>query len=122
VPQVTLEYTDNIDEESISFHQLFAELHRALVDAAGVDIGNCKSRAVRLGTYCIGEGEPSNAFVHLAVGILEGRSAEVRRKLSERCLAVLKRHLARALDERKLQVTVEVREMARETYLKTISE
>lgn len=122
MPHVRLEYTRNIDEQQVSFGVLFAELHEVLVDAAGVDVGNCKSRAIGLDTYWIGEGHADNAFVHLEVAVFTGRPVEVRRELGERCLDVLKRHFARALDELQLQLTVQVREMGRETYLKTASE
>ena len=118
MPQVTLEYTGNIDDGAIGFQKLFTELHQMLVDVAGIDIENCKSRATRLTTYRIGEGRSDSAFVHLGVAMLSGRSTEARRKLGERCLAVLKRHFARSPDELKLQITVEVRDMERATYLK----
>jgi len=119
VPHFTLEVTDNIDLPQAGYSDLFAELHRVLVDTVGVDVGNCKSRAIRLDTYRVGEGDPKNGFVHLEVKIFDGRPVELRREVSERCLAVLDKRFSQARQELNAQITVSVEEMERETYRKT---
>ena len=121
MPHITLEYTDNIDQP-IEFRDLFAELHQVLSSVAGISIANCKSRARCLDTYHIGEGKAGNAFVHLEVRLLEGRSAELKREIGERGLEVLKKHFARSLSDRHLQITLEVRDMQRQAYFKAVSE
>jgi 5-carboxymethyl-2-hydroxymuconate isomerase len=119
VPHFTLEVTDNIDLPQAGYSDLFAELHRVLVDTVGVDVGNCKSRAIRLDTYRVGEGDPKNGFVHLEVKIFDGRPVELRREVGERCLAVLDKRFSQARQELNVQITVSVEEMERETYRKT---
>jgi len=121
MPHITLEYTDNIDQP-IEFRDLFAELHQVLASIAGISIANCKSRARCLDTYHIGEGKAGNAFVHLEVRLLEGRSAELKREIGERGLEVLKKHFARSLSDRDLQITLGVRDMQRQAYFKAVSE
>ena len=121
MPHITLEYTDNIDQP-IEFHDLFSELHQVLASVAGINITNCKSRARSLDTYHIGEGEAGNAFAHLEVRLLEGRSAELKREIGERGLEVLKKHFARSLSDRDLQITLEVQDIQRQAYFKAVSE
>jgi 5-carboxymethyl-2-hydroxymuconate isomerase len=121
MPHITLEYTDNIGQP-IEFRDLFAELHQVLASIAGISIANCKSRALSLDTYHVGEGKAGNAFVHLEVQLLEGRSAELKREIAERGLEVLKKHFARSLSDRHLQITLEVRDMQRQAYFKAVSE
>jgi 5-carboxymethyl-2-hydroxymuconate isomerase len=121
MPHIILEYTSNVDRPMNGHSDLFAELHRVLVDILGVDAANCKSRAIRLGTYRVGEGEADAGFVHLEIKVMEGRPVERRREVGERCLAVLYHYFSRARQRLKLQITVHVEEMLRETYLKTSS-
>jgi 5-carboxymethyl-2-hydroxymuconate isomerase len=121
MPHIVLEYTSNVDGPQTGYGNLFAELHRVLVDILGVDVANCKSRAIRLDTYRVGEGEADSGFVHLGIKILEGRPVELRREVGERCLAVLSHHFSRARQKLKLQITVGVEGMERRTYLKTSS-
>ncbi len=117
MPHVTLEYTDNIDQ-TIEFHDLFAELHQVLASTAGINVNNCKSRAIRLHTYHIGEGQTENAFVHLEIRLLQGRPAELKREIGQRGLQVLERHFGPSLGEHNLQITLEVRDMQRQAYFK----
>jgi 5-carboxymethyl-2-hydroxymuconate isomerase len=118
MPHITLEVTGNIDHPQAGYSDLFAALHRVLADAVGVDTANCKSRAIRLDTYRVGDGEAGNGFVHLEVSIFDGRPVELRREVGQRCLAVLEDHFSQARQQLDLQVTVSVKEMERDTYLK----
>ena len=117
MPHVTLEYTNNVDQD-IEFCDLFSELHQVLASTAGIDVNNCKSRAIRLHTYHIGEGQTENAFVHLEIQLLEGRPAELKREIGQRGLQVLARHLNPSLGKYDLQITLEVRDMQRQSYFK----
>jgi 5-carboxymethyl-2-hydroxymuconate isomerase len=122
MPHTILEYTNNVDGPQIGHSDLFAELHRVLVDIIGVDVANCKSRATPLDIYRVGEGEADAGFVHLEIKVLEGRPVELLREVGERCLAVLYHHFSPARQRLKLQITVRVEEMEQKTYLKTSSE
>ena len=121
MPHIILEVTDNVDHPQASYSDLFAALHQALADTVGVDAANCKSRAIRLDTFRVGEGEADGGFVHLEIKILEGRAVELRRRVGERCLTVLYHHFSQARQTLNLQITVSVEEMERETYLKKAS-
>ena len=117
MPQVTLEYTANIAQE-VHAHELFSELHQTLADVLGVRVDNCKSRAFRLDAYHIGKGEAQNAFVHLDVRFLAGRPLEVKQDVGQRCLRLLEAYFEPSRAALELQITVEVRDVERQTYFK----
>ena len=117
MPHLTLEYTGNVSGV-VRPAELLPELHQVLAQEAGIAIGNCKSRAIRRDDFCVGQGEDRRAFVHLEIRVLEGRSPEVKKALSEHSLAVLEDHLASASSELDLQLTVEIVDMQRAGYFK----
>ena len=117
MPQLRLEYSSNITQP-VLFEELFAGLHEALAQTAGVSVDACKSRAMRRATFRVGGGRPEQAFVHLEVGLLAGRSPERHRAVAAACLEVLADVYAPSLQALDLQITVEVRSMERESYQK----
>ena len=116
MPHLILEYTENINP--IVFEQLFAKLHSVLSEIVNIEINNCKSRAVSLGTFYIGEGDSSNAFVSLSVSFLEGRSLDLKQKLGERFLDILKRYYSHLETELNVQISVEIKDIQKPLYFK----
>ncbi len=115
MPHLTLEYTDNLHVD-VDFGGLFARIHKVLAEDGGIRIGNCKSRAVQLDSYRVGDGEPV-AFVHADLRFLEGRSQDVKTQLGARILEILNEAFgSRASSE--VQITVEIRDIARNGYFK----
>lgn len=120
MPQLWLEYSSNITQP-VLFEHLFSQLHQALARTAGVDVDACKSRAVQRTKYLVGEGRPDQAFVHLEVGLLAGRPPDQRREVAAACLEVLEGVYAPSMRALDLQITVELRDMDRESYQKRAS-
>jgi 5-carboxymethyl-2-hydroxymuconate isomerase len=112
-----LEYTSNLIQ-SIDADQLFSKLHQILVDVGGISIHNCKSRAVCLDTYYIGKGDAQEAFIHLDIRFLEGRSLELKQSIGHQSLDWLKGYFAPCLAKLELQVTVEIVDIQSQTYFK----
>jgi 5-carboxymethyl-2-hydroxymuconate isomerase len=117
MPQLTLEYTDNV-VDSVNFDLLFSQLHAILSEVAGIRVENCKSRAVRCCDYRVGAGEAGGAFVHVEVAILAGRPLATRQEIGRRMLEALRGAYADTLADRALQITVEVRDMEKALYFK----
>jgi 5-carboxymethyl-2-hydroxymuconate isomerase len=117
VPHLTLEYSANIGQ-SVRFAPLFSDLHRLLEEVAGIDIANCKSRAVCQQVYFVAAGKDQEAFVHLELRLLEGRPPAVKERIGQACLEVMERVLAPSRARLRLQLTVEIVEMARDSYFK----
>lgn len=117
MPHMTLQYTANVTQE-MDFPALFLDLHRVVSDVAGIRIGNCKSRAVRLEHFCVGQGDPTGGFVHLDVRFLEGRTLEVKGALGRALLKTLEVAYGPSIDQHDLQITVEIQDIQRGAYFK----
>ena len=114
MPHIILQYTDNIVLKQ-NFNQLFSKIHTALSGIAGINPKNCKSRAIKLANYFIGDGDKSKAFAHLEIRIFEGRAKDIKQKIGNEVLILLKNHYPENLD---IQFTVEIIEMNPELYFK----
>ncbi|MFW9916725.1 MAG: 5-carboxymethyl-2-hydroxymuconate Delta-isomerase [Candidatus Thorarchaeota archaeon] len=117
MPQILLEYSANI-KETIGFENLFADIHNVMSNTGGARKENCKSRLLRHSNYYIGDGKPQNAFVHLEVQWLEGRTIEVVSTLGEELLALLKKYYQGVIENYNLQITVHIKDIHRRHYFK----
>jgi 5-carboxymethyl-2-hydroxymuconate isomerase len=108
MPQLTLEYTNNL---IIDVQSLLACLHSELVATGAISLKGIKSRAVCQSEYRIADGNPDYAFVHVNLLIREGRPLSVQKDFSERILAVLKNTFADRLEHGYLSLTVNIEEM-----------
>ncbi len=86
MPQLTLEYTDNLN---FDVQEVLARLHAELAATGAINLKGLKSRAVRLSDYRIADGNPEYAFVHVNLLIREGRPIEVKKDASQRVMKVL---------------------------------
>jgi 5-carboxymethyl-2-hydroxymuconate isomerase len=116
MPHLTLEYSSNLDPDP-DFATLFSRFHEILA-AAGIKKENCKSRAVSRARFFIGTGGSGRAFVHLDARILQGRAPETKRAIGGQLLAALRDHFRAPENVDDLQLTVEIRDMARHSYFK----
>ena len=121
MPHLSLEYSDNLPAP-VDFGALFARLHATLAAAGPFPLAQIKSRAVPQEIVRVGAGAPEAVFVHLTVAILSGRAAAERRRIGELLLGVLREAFAHAWDTRPCDLTVDVREMERETYCKAMND
>lgn len=117
MPHLTIEYTSNLKPNS-PFDELFARLHAALADLGGIKKANCKSRAVCIDQYFIGDGSAETAFVHVDVRILEGRPMSTKQEIGKQLLAILCESFPSPANVGGLQVTVEIRDIQRAVYFK----
>jgi 5-carboxymethyl-2-hydroxymuconate isomerase len=120
MPHIVLEHSTNIVETS-NFSTLFATMHKTLMDFGVFKLQDIKSRVYACDTYYIADGKPDNAFIHVEVRILSGRNQEMRQQITDRFMNLLQDHFSDSMHERRCVLSVEVREMDRETYRKVIS-
>ena len=116
MPHIVLEYSNNLPAMA-DFAPLFADIHRALNRIGGISLDNCKSRARVAEASYVGDGNPDNAFIHLDIEFVRGRSAEVKQAIGRECLELLKRHYAAQLSDA-LQITVKIDDIALDFYFK----
>ena len=109
MPQVEIEYSANLDD-AFDAEGFARAVHAALVEHAGADLLNCKTRLSPLAHHLIGDGAAERAMVHADLRILPGRSEAQKRALGEAVLASLEAAASGATGF-DIQLTVEVREL-----------
>ena len=117
MPNIVLEYSSNVSE-TIDFAEFFTSIHQVMHEVGSIKLDNCKSRAVEIEKFHIGDGHPSNAFVQLSVAFLAGRSNQTKQKIGDACLALLKQFYQNSIARLDLQMTVEIADIQRENYFK----
>lgn len=117
MPHLKLEYTSNISHQ-INFNELFLELHRVLVDYADVDYKNCKSRAIKLDDFVIGKNEDENAFVHLELKFLEGRTDQKKREIGWDIMKILEDFYHPCFVTHNFQISLEIIDILNVNYFK----
>lgn len=120
MPHFILEHSANLIEAPISASFL-KKLHELLIEIGPFKLNDIKSRIYSLGTYCVADGKENNAFIHLQLAILPGRSPEIKQLVSARLLEFLKFSFQRSLNALSCSLTVEIRELEKETYSKITS-
>lgn len=114
MPQISLEYTNNISEKIEP--RLFLEIHQMLVKHANAELMRCKSRAIKYEQYTIGDGNAENAFIHLTILLAEGRTLHTRQEVGKRAREILRTYFSDSLSHLKLQITVYCPEFSNEVY------
>lgn len=120
MPHCILEYSDNIIETDETLDVL-SDLHDLLVETGHFQLEDIKSRTVCYEEFHIGDGNPENAFIHLHLSILSGRSLELRQQLSQQVLSFLEVQYSASLEQLNCSITVEISEIFSETYCKAVN-
>lgn len=118
MPHLTIEYTDNV--QGIGTVSTLRTLNEALMASGQFREADIKSRAVPIGTFAVGTQIADRGFVHARLAILDGRSPEIKKALSEALLEVL-RDICLP-DCPHVQLCAEVSDIDRASYSKTIHE
>ncbi|MEM7563431.1 MAG: hypothetical protein AAF353_10340 [Pseudomonadota bacterium] len=116
MPHIVLEYSDNLPP-LVDYSALFGEVHQALNLIGGIKLENCKSRARVASPFYVGDGNSANAFIHLDIEFVKGRSDEVKKAIGAQCLSLLQKYYQKQLNEH-LQITVKIDDIALDFYFK----
>jgi 5-carboxymethyl-2-hydroxymuconate isomerase len=108
MPHLTLEYTDNLE---VDVQPLLARLHQEVVATGAINLKGIKSRAIKHTQYRIADGDSDYAFVHVRLLIREGRPIEIQKEATQRVMNVLKESFGHLFENRKLSLTVDLKEM-----------
>ena len=117
MPHLHMEYTANLTD--LNAEVALMRLNNTLVAsgqfAAEFDI---KSRAIRVEAFKVGTALAERAFVHVKLALLSGRSAQIKKQLSESLLAVVQ-DLCEWPSGVEVQLCVEILDIDRDSYSKT---
>ncbi|RNA66696.1 5-carboxymethyl-2-hydroxymuconate Delta-isomerase [Alteribacter keqinensis] len=113
MPHITVEYTDNLKEET-DIHHLLGKINQVFVDRQDIfPVGGIRSRALPLSDYVVADGTHKNdAFVHVTVKIGAGRSEKDKTGTSEAVFEVVTDHFADVYERRYLALSLELVEFS----------
>ncbi len=103
--------------ENVDVPEILAKLVAVLAAQESIEPKAIKAYHTLRSTWAMGEGAP-HGFAHCEVAIVAGRSPELRRSIAEAMFAALTGCFAGSVESGEAGVTLELREMAKETYMK----
>ncbi len=107
MPHIVLEH--NLEDED-QVRYICKKLHGALSRQETVKLESIKTRAFFVSSLVIGDGTQHEAFAHVTLKLLKGRSEELKQTMGEALLEILKGSIKTG------SIGVEVAEL--QTYLK----
>ncbi|TKA10181.1 5-carboxymethyl-2-hydroxymuconate Delta-isomerase [Actinacidiphila oryziradicis] len=111
MPQITVDYSDALDE--VFDRRGFAlALHPLTAKIIGTTVEACKTRFRRVEEIVIADGEPQHAVLHTEFGILAGRTPEVKAELSEAVVALAREHTVAAAPGLTVHISVDVTDLS----------
>jgi len=119
MPHLTIEYSSGLFEPD-DLAPTLAEVNAALVDSGAIrDEKDLKSRMVALDAIRVGTAGGSRGFVYAQLRVLPGRDEKTRAAMTA-CIAGVLRRRCRRPHGMLVQLSVEIVEMERESYVKDI--
>lgn len=116
MPHIRLDTTADLPENA-DLPEILSDLVDELASHATIESSAIKAYHTLRVNWVMGKGACAG-FVHCEVAILAGRPLELRKAIAEGIAAVLRRRFAASRESGDAGLTVEVREMDRETYVK----
>lgn len=121
MPHTTLEFSNVLVENDHFDRSGFVEeLHPLIVSIAGGRLEACKTRMlypdfIDVDYLHIADGAPYRTMIHVEIALLAGRSPQVKAKLSQAVLDLVRKHTA-AAPQIEIQMSVEIRDIDHEAY------
>lgn len=115
MPHIHLETSADLPENS-EIPDILLALVETLAGQESVSPASIKAYHSLRSNWTMGEGAPEG-MAHCSVMVLAGRPLELRQRIAEAAMETLKAHFAGSLEAGEVSLTLELREMARETYL-----
>lgn len=119
MPHIILEHSSNINSKPKPA-KILHELNQILVSTGHFNIQGIKSRMIERKDYFVADNS-KNVFVHLELSILEGRSVAIRKEVSALLIKYLEKEFSETIKEQSCALSVEVREINKESYSKVDS-
>jgi len=116
MPHLILETTADLPENA-HVPDILEALTLELAKFNTVKSASIKAYHTLRSVWFMGEGAPPG-FAHVSVEVLNGRPLEWRKNVADSLLNVLREHFAESLANQEVYVTLELREMERETYVR----
>lgn len=106
-----LEYSDNIDKQTLALQDLFSKLHQTAADTGLFPLKGIRSRAYPCHDYRMADGNPEHCFMHLSVLLGAGRNLEEREAAAKRFFIVYSDHFATCFEQGGVAMSFEMKEL-----------
>jgi len=116
MPHIHLETTADL-EENANVPDILEALTAELSSHETIPSKSVKAYHTLRSVWCMGEGAPAG-FAHCEVSVLQGRPLELRQTIATAMMNVMREHFAVSLSHECVYLTLELREMDRDTYQK----
>jgi len=116
MPHIHLETTSDL-EENAKLPDILESLTLNLAKQDTIPSKAIKAYHTLRSVWHMGDGAPAG-FAHCEVAILEGRPLELRQKISTSLMAVMREEFAESISAGAVSITLELREMNKDTYHK----
>lgn len=116
MPHIHLETTADLPENA-NIPDILEALTLKLSTYESINPASIKAYHTLLSNWVMGEGAPPG-FAHVEVSILQGRSPELRKQISDGMYEEFRSHFEMSLENQEVGLTLEIREMDKDTYRK----
>lgn len=115
MPHIILEYSKNIDHD-LNVNPFFDKLHQILEAELPTQLSSCKSRCVINDIFYVGNGHQNNAYAHLTIKILPGRSDKNKEQLGKIIIKSMDDFFKKYNSRLNLQLSVEILDLPQHYY------
>ena len=119
MPHLVLEASTNIIEANSRIKQCLIECQNLLTEKLPTQLSSCKSRYIKHEVYVVGNNDTNNAFVHLDVKVLSGRSPQVLTAIVEDLKQLLIKSFNQSAVALKLDISIELSDLS-VYYIKSV--
>lgn len=116
MPHIHLETTADLFENA-NIPDILESLVGRLCEFETIDPTSVKAYHLLRSNWHMGQGAPAG-FAHCTVAIVTGRPEELRNRIADGMYAELRSHFSMSLENNEVGITLELREMEKETYRK----
>ena len=116
MPHIHLETTADLDE-NVNVPDILEALTVALSSHETIPSKSVKAFHTLRSVWVMGEGAPAG-FAHCEIAVLEGRPLDLKQKIATSMMAVMRDQFSESLSAEAVSVTLELREMDKDTYQK----
>ena len=92
MPQITVDYSDSL-ESAFDRRSFALALHPLIVESIDTQLSACKTRFRRVDESVVADAVTGDAILHISIGLLPGRSDEIKAQLTESVLELLTAHI-----------------------------
>lgn len=112
MPHITIEYSENIENE-VNINELLKKANNSLLSHGDLfSAKGIRSRGYKVADYIIGKGTTDDAFVHINLKIAPGRSEEAKKNVFEHLFQVTEKHFGTSLEDKNITISLEFSELS----------